>query len=368
MALGELVTGYVSSLVEYMGADSKISPDKRELVESLLSKISSVSGGIDIGMDANGYITVDGVSYLDGAELENAIDVASTNSNYTNFFTLGSDYEFGIVNSSGGERMATAIMAATRSLQSSYEADKTNKVHIISNPNFVLRIYEYNPNADPVQYPNITVSCGLNGWTEVSMFNDADIRNQYSQRNANLHYQVIRLSGEALVKLYINETDAPEEEDDWEEKFEDVSINKYTIKDGSVAYNGSYETNAKSFGNGYAGGFAIIEMYNNSLSASYKDEDLWCVLFMSQNGAPLYTAMTLTGDASEIYANPLTFAPTITNSIDTKMHLAPIYSPSSLLYSSRNARWAIMRHTNGIYAVTSSIYRYRCDYGLCMKE
>lgn len=358
MANGSVVQGFLNSIAGYLTEEGIVPDEARDAVTGLLSSISTVVPGVTLGVDPYGVITVDGVGYTGIDDISVAVDEASQSAVLSNYF-LGESVEYGVL-SSGTENVQALITLLQACTSLDFTATSEGTIHTLTNANFCIDIYEYDVTKDPIQKANIVLRCGPMQNQSISVLADS------SNRGVYLKYQITQSStGDALVKVIATNDATPI--DDYETGdalFADVGFAYYEARENDAE-------NVTPWSSGY-GGFAIIELQPEGPGiVSYSDEkpDIWGFALMSIHGAPLFVGTSISPSISRLYAHNNEMQPTITyQTSDDKMHLAPIYAPSCLMYTSKYARFGIMTNRSGTYEFTyGNEGTYRYDHGFCVR-
>lgn len=358
MANADIITGFLGTLKTLIGADGRIPEENMAEATTLVNNISSVAN-INMGIDAFGVVTVEGVSYDVPDNLDEAVEAASQDSILSNYFD-GSETEYGVISDAASvQTLITQIQAATK-LDFTYVSEGT--VHHIINKNFCIDIYEYDSTANPVQYADVVLRCGPLQNFQVSVFG-YDTRETLTSAYYVAYQLAKSPTGDMLMKGYVTADNTPIDPDQGEEMFASVGYAAYTIKevDGvDILKHDNFEY----------GGFIVMQMQYkgpNLLDNAEADES-WAFGLMGTRGAPIYVGNSYSEGITSEYCHNAWLTHTSTSfPADDKLHLANIYAPSCGLVASRNARWAVMTNREGVHEITYGGGTYRYDHGFCIK-
>lgn len=350
-----LLTTYINELLGYVGDDGVILEDMETQVNTVIIKISDLSG-MEVSVDLSDRIVVNGVTCTSKNMLKQALTSEAERSDLSQFFS-GTNVEVGLLGSTGGEMLAKRLMAANGGTTSSkesfsftYSADAENGIYILSSSYFKIVVQETREE----QLANIFITSPSKE-QELMIFMDDDPW-PYIQ-----YYIYKGGSGDFFIKGFRTADATEPDPETAEETFVDISMNQYTAGSGGVG-NRPIVCNNRA-----EGGFAVIAMQNKQSGSSITETDSVAALIMNQSAAPLFIFMNDEAEVTERWAADLEMRQSIVPSSENRVHLAPIFAPSCGLYTSRYSYWAAVAPMDGVYDLTAdSSYRY--DHGFCLRK
>lgn len=398
MAQLDSIMSHLTTLKNYI-SDTGVITGPDEVVNPLLEDLSELTH-LDFGKTVEGNLTIGGTTITDIEQIDVDVSDQMKEYEYSSYFYGGGESCYGVVTTTGGEKLAT-IIAAALSGQKEYifTPDTENKQYslTLSLPNpeseegeeaevtgvLNIIIKEYSPTSGQLPGIYIQTADDPDMSPPLSMFNEIFINEEHPGA-VNFYYEVYKgTSGDAYIKGFLSSEVIEIDEDTAPELFNDVTPATYTCWTGEfraadydrwsdlgyIQPDTNWLTD-KSFGSGHCGGFAIAQMM--SVTTTLNDaillnpNDLWGVVFMGENELPIYVAMTgavtsIPADGSYSFSLPEIRGATRNPDHDA-INMGRIFAPSTGGFVARYASFLIMG-PGGVY----DSGEYRVDHGLCIK-
>ena len=363
MALADLGTKakeWYSGLKECIGQDGKV----LEGMESTFSEYKELLNPyleMNISTDDSGNVTLDGVSYETLTGFDDAFNEKAQKCTITEYFTDDRLYYCGVLTNelSSAEALAKALCSACDGLVAETfqtTGDYTDYIKIgfgNYSSSFSIVIYRANNgNRAKIQLGAATMPGVLAETIDILGENASTV-----STGLNIAYFIhIGRTGDFYLKCYYTSSTTAPAFEDAEESFKDISMNAYDVYSYDDQGTERYRVSHMSRLGGYNwGGFAVVEMEN----ITNIDDTRWDVVLFSAVGSPLVVGITndaLTSkDLNNYDASPM-FYRAVTNATEQISCNAPIYSPGSDPYVSKNSQWGLVSVKDGYYEISDGAY------------
>lgn len=335
MAMSAVLGDLFNSLKKVIGQDGKILPGMETFAAEYASKITDLTG-INVSFDEEGTVQIDGEAYTKLSDFDEAFTEKSEGTAANSYFN-DKPYAIGILDSTAESAKNLAmLLSAAGTAASLVVHQQDNGAYSLSSPGFTIWISPNN-GTSPAQVSVGGATSAIMPFTRtVPLFQPEGTLGGnmpyivyfiYRGRTGDFYFKGKRTSSTTLPDI-----------DEAEIFFEDCHMNSYNI---------IRRSDEDEFINGDSinGGFAVVQMEDK---ITYENKRYDLVLF-SVNGAPLLSIYgSLEIDLDKCFTEINGY---IADSIDAATVPAPIYTPASSTYASKQSYWGLIAPKRGYYVI-----------------